>query len=100
MTTESGIRIVPDDELQSVRGGKSFWDRVKGAAKWAKNHVVGGAKWICLKVRFRGGSADVSVIRMTAVSPLSRPLPRITVCDSILAAARARRCSTVTASIY
>ena len=52
MTTESGIRIVPDDELQSVRGGKSFWDRVKGAAKWAKNHVVGGAKWIGLKFRF------------------------------------------------
>ncbi len=42
MAIESGIKTVSDDELQSVRGGKSFWDRVKGAAKWAKNHVVGG----------------------------------------------------------
>jgi hypothetical protein len=52
MASEPGIRFVPDDELRSVRGGKSFWDRVKGAAKWAKNHVVGGFKWIGLKFRF------------------------------------------------
>jgi hypothetical protein len=52
MTSDSRITTVPDDELRSVRGGKSFWDRVKGAAKWAKNHIVGGAKWIGLKFRF------------------------------------------------
>lgn len=52
MTTEAGIKAVPDGELRTVRGGKSFWDRVKGAARWAKNHVVGGFKWIGLKFRF------------------------------------------------
>jgi hypothetical protein len=52
MSTEPGIASVPDDELRSVRGGKSFWSRVKGAAKWCKDHVVGGAKWIGLKFRF------------------------------------------------
>jgi hypothetical protein len=46
------IETVTDDELRLVRGGKSFWSRVKGAAKWVKNHVVGGAKWIGLKFRF------------------------------------------------
>lgn len=48
----SGIRPAGDDELRLARGGKSLWDRVKGAAKWVKNHVVGGAKWIGLKFRF------------------------------------------------
>jgi hypothetical protein len=52
MSTEPGIASVPDDELRLVRGGKSFWSRVKGAAKWCKDHVVGGAKWIGLKFRF------------------------------------------------
>jgi hypothetical protein len=47
-----GIQTVTDDELRLVRGGRSFWSRVKGAAKWVKNHVVGGAKWIGLKFRF------------------------------------------------
>ena len=47
-----GVQTVTDDELRLVRGGKSLWDRVKGAAKWVKNHVVGGAKWIGLKFRF------------------------------------------------
>jgi hypothetical protein len=46
------LRVVSDRELRSVRGGKSFWSRVKSAAKWAKDHVVGGAKWIGLKFRF------------------------------------------------
>ena len=48
------VRIEPisDEELRSVLGGKSFWDRVKRAAKWAKDHVVGGFKWIGLKFRF------------------------------------------------
>jgi hypothetical protein len=52
--TDDGQRIVTvtDDELRLVRGGRSFWSRVKGAAKWVKNHVVGGAKWIGLKFRF------------------------------------------------
>jgi hypothetical protein len=52
--TDNGpqMQTVTDDELSSVRGGKSFWSRVKGAAKWVKNHVVGGAKWIGLKFRF------------------------------------------------
>jgi hypothetical protein len=47
-----GIERVSDDELRSVRGGRSFWGSVKRAAKWAKDHVVGGAKWIGLKFRF------------------------------------------------
>jgi hypothetical protein len=47
-----GVEPVTDDELRLVRGGKSFWSRVKSAAKWVKNHVVGGAKWIGLKFRF------------------------------------------------
>jgi hypothetical protein len=49
-----GLRVetIPEDELRGVRGGKSFWSRVKGAAKWAKDHVVGGFKWIGLKFRF------------------------------------------------
>ena len=46
------LEAVGDDELRKARGGKSFWSRVKAAAKWAKNHVVGGAKWIGVKFRF------------------------------------------------
>jgi hypothetical protein len=46
------IQLVTDDELRLVRGGKSFWDRIKGAARWVKNHVVGGVKWVGLRFRF------------------------------------------------
>ena len=46
------LRVVGDDELREIRGGRSFWDRVKKAAKWAKDHIVGGAKWIGVKFRF------------------------------------------------
>jgi hypothetical protein len=52
MATEPGIETVPDDELRSVRGGRSFWGWLKSAAKWVKDHVVGGFKWIGLKFRF------------------------------------------------
>jgi hypothetical protein len=43
---------VPDDELRRIRGGRSFWDRVKSAAKWAKDHVVIGLRYIGIKGRF------------------------------------------------
>ena len=46
------FQAVTDDELRLVRGGKSFWGRVKAGAKWAKDHVVGGVKWIGVKFRF------------------------------------------------
>ena len=52
MATEPVIETVSDDELRSVRGGKSFWGWLKGAATWAKDHIVGGFKWIGLKFRF------------------------------------------------
>jgi hypothetical protein len=52
MATEPVIEAVSDDELRSVRGGRSFWGWLKSAAKWAKDHVVGGFKWIGLKFRF------------------------------------------------
>jgi hypothetical protein len=52
MAIESGIKTVPDDELRSVRGGRSFWGWLKSAATWVKDHVVGGFKWIGLKFRF------------------------------------------------
>lgn len=46
------IQTVADDELRSVRGGKSFWSRVKAAAKWVKNHVVIGLNKIGIKGKF------------------------------------------------
>jgi hypothetical protein len=47
-----GIQPVTDDELRWVRGGRSLWGWIKKGAKWAKDHIVGGAKWIGLKFRF------------------------------------------------
>ena len=52
MATKPVIEMVSDDELRSVRGGRSFWGWLKSAAKWVKDHVVGGFKWIGLKFRF------------------------------------------------
>ena len=46
------IAKVTDDELRLVRGGKSLWDRVKAAAKWVKDHVVGGLRSIGIKGKF------------------------------------------------
>ncbi|MEV7343602.1 hypothetical protein [Streptomyces sp. NPDC093544] len=43
---------VPDDELRRIRGGRSIWSRVKSAAKWAKDHVVIGLRYIGIKGRF------------------------------------------------
>lgn len=45
------IRTVGDDELRSVRGG-SFVSRLKGAARWVKNHVVIGLNKIGIKGKF------------------------------------------------
>jgi hypothetical protein len=45
------MRAVPNAELRLVRGGK-FWDRVKKAAKWVKNHVEIGWKYIRYKRTF------------------------------------------------
>ena len=46
------LQTVDDDELRSVRGGRSFWSRVKRAAKWVKDHVVIGLKSIGIKGKF------------------------------------------------
>ena len=46
------VATVSDEELRRVRGGKSFWDRVKAAAKWVKDHVVLGLKSIGIKGKF------------------------------------------------
>jgi hypothetical protein len=45
------MRPVHDEELRSVRGG-SFIGRLKKAAKWVKNHVVIGLKYIGYKRTF------------------------------------------------
>ncbi len=47
-----GIQPVTDDELRLVRGGRSFWSRVKAAAKWVKDHVVIGLNKIGIKGKF------------------------------------------------
>jgi hypothetical protein len=46
------IATVTDDELRLVRGGRSFWGSIKAAAKWVKNHVVGGLRSIGIKGKF------------------------------------------------
>lgn len=40
LTDGPGIRTVGDEELRTVRGGKSIWGSIKDGAKWVKNHVV------------------------------------------------------------
>lgn len=52
MNKARGIQLVTDDELSTVLGGRSLWGSIKKAAKWAKDHVVGGAKWVGLKFGF------------------------------------------------
>jgi hypothetical protein len=48
-----GMQLVGDQELSSVHGGKKkIWGWVKNAAKWAKDHVVIGAKSIGIKGKF------------------------------------------------
>jgi hypothetical protein len=47
-----GMRTVADDELRSVRGGRSFWGWVKRAARWVKDHVVAGLHSIGIKGKF------------------------------------------------
>jgi hypothetical protein len=46
------IELVTDDELSRVRGGGKFWDGVKKAARWVKDHVVIGMKKIGFKGKF------------------------------------------------
>ena len=46
------IETATDDELRSVRGGKSFWSRLKAAAKWVRDHVVIGLDKIGIKGKF------------------------------------------------
>lgn len=46
------IKAVIDDQVRFTDAVLAIWGRVKKAAKWAKDHVVGGAKWIGLKFRF------------------------------------------------
>ena len=52
MNNANGIQMVTDEELRLVRGGRSVWGWIKKGAKWAKDHVVGGFKWVGLKFRF------------------------------------------------
>jgi hypothetical protein len=40
LTDGPGIRTVDDEELRTVRGGKSLWGHIKDGARWVKNHVV------------------------------------------------------------
>jgi hypothetical protein len=47
-----GLRPVRDEELRLVRGGRSFWQKVKAGAKWVKDHVVIGLKSIGIKGKF------------------------------------------------
>ena len=50
------METISAEELRVVRGGKSFWGRVKDgvkrAAKWVKDHVVIGLRSIGFKGRF------------------------------------------------
>lgn len=52
MRNARGILPVTDDELRLVRGGRSFWSRVKAAARWVKDHVVIGLNKIGIKGKF------------------------------------------------
>jgi len=52
MNNAKGIQLVTDEELRLVRGGRSIWGWIKKGAKWAKDHVVGGFKWVGLKFGF------------------------------------------------
>lgn len=46
------VVAVARQRVHSADGVLSIWGWVRKAAKWAKDHVVGGAKWIGLKFRF------------------------------------------------
>jgi len=52
--TNSGLGFVPvaDEILASVHGGRSLWGWVKAGAKWVKDHVVLGLKYIGIKGTF------------------------------------------------
>jgi hypothetical protein len=52
MRNGRGIQPVTDDELRLVRGGRSFWSRVKAAVRWVKDHVVIGLNKIGIKGKF------------------------------------------------
>ncbi len=39
-TDGPSIRTVGDEELRTVRGGKSIWGHIKDAAAWVKKHVA------------------------------------------------------------
>jgi hypothetical protein len=39
-------------ERRVARGEMAIWGWLKKGAKWVKDHVVGGAKWIGVKFRF------------------------------------------------
>jgi hypothetical protein len=52
LTDEPGIRTVDDEELRTVRGGKSIWGHIKDGARWVKNHVVATLHSIGIKGQF------------------------------------------------
>jgi hypothetical protein len=47
-----GVRTVGDDELRTVRGGKSIWGHIKAGARWVKDHVVITLHSIGFKTKF------------------------------------------------
>lgn len=52
MNNTRGIQLVTDDELRLVRGGRSFWDRVKAAGRWIKEHVGATLRSLSFKGKF------------------------------------------------
>jgi hypothetical protein len=44
--------VVDEHALQLERQNVSAKSKIVKAAKWAKDHIVGGLKWIGLKFRF------------------------------------------------
>jgi hypothetical protein len=53
MTINEGwAKAASTGEPRVARGDVAIWGWVKKAAKWVKDHVVGGAKWIGVKFRF------------------------------------------------
>jgi len=48
----TAAQVVDEHALQLERQNVSAKSKIVKAAKWAKDHIVGGLKWIGLKFRF------------------------------------------------
>ena len=51
LTDGAGIRTVGDEELRTVRGGKSLWGHIKSAAQWVGDHVKATAHSIVIGIK-------------------------------------------------